>query len=471
MKNNERLIEGTIISYEFLLLNFTQKIRDIVNKLFTVKNFPVQLLTHFLGEISNYCINLISRTLPQMQIDLKPISIPNYEARAMSFILFSMKVLFGLDGKTEFYYSDLAGKINDHLLDHENNSDMKMFVFDSWLKYIEYRRCVLEEMHFPSMYLSEHSNDTNLFADFMREYNMKYNVDKELTLEMSIINDMLEKLKNSSELSNNMMQFKHSLTPYRNYTEILTLSETLEEKKYFLDLLDVNFENKTIDFAIDAEKYLRRLNSGISFQTKHGGVNDDIVFVTTLDKHTEETNQQDDFRKTIAVVFGEGITQENSSEIPKIKFKKYNEEDSASTLRRFEENNCAVYEKNMKRACKSLLEEDIQQERGEISNIDVDPFVYQPSERYWLYTQNVGRFTKDEFKNFASNFPLSFKLIFRECSRIIEQEGRDFFIEYNLTELYLCYVVNVRTGNFRSDQKKIPNLSLRKLINFAMKGW
>lgn len=38
--------------------------------------------------------------------------IPNYEGRAMAFIIVIMKILFGLDGITEFEISRVAEKIN-----------------------------------------------------------------------------------------------------------------------------------------------------------------------------------------------------------------------------------------------------------------------------------------------------------------------------------------------------------------------
>lgn len=42
-------------------------------------------------------------------------SIPNYEARAMALIIFTLKMLFGLDGKTEVVLSNYARKINRYL--------------------------------------------------------------------------------------------------------------------------------------------------------------------------------------------------------------------------------------------------------------------------------------------------------------------------------------------------------------------
>lgn len=75
---------------------------------------------------------------------------PNYEARTMAYILLIIKLIFGIDGYREKEMSKSAQKINDKL--ESLNIDEKLFVYEKWREYIEYRNVLLNKYYFPSVF-------------------------------------------------------------------------------------------------------------------------------------------------------------------------------------------------------------------------------------------------------------------------------------------------------------------------------
>nr|CAD7447938.1 unnamed protein product [Timema bartmani] len=97
---------------------------------------PDQLLT--------YVKRLFAVSVPVLKFNTT--CIPNYEARAMAFIIVVLKLLLGLDGVTEHRISVTAGKINMLL----GTEEPLLFVWDDWVKYIECRKAFVSLYHFPT---------------------------------------------------------------------------------------------------------------------------------------------------------------------------------------------------------------------------------------------------------------------------------------------------------------------------------
>lgn len=62
--------------------------------------------------IQLYTERLIALSPPKMIFNIKKSYVPNYEGRAIAFIIVVLKTLLGLDGITEYYISRIAEKIN-----------------------------------------------------------------------------------------------------------------------------------------------------------------------------------------------------------------------------------------------------------------------------------------------------------------------------------------------------------------------
>lgn len=118
---------------------------------------------------------------------------------------------------------------------------------------------------------------------------------------------------------------------------------------------------------------------------------------------------------------------------------------------------------------KGTLLDDVNQET--INKIEESCNIhYYPYERYWLRSQDVTFTSKERFDEFFKKFPYSFRLLFSECARIIEQPEKDLFIDYNNVEIYLSYIAkytkhqHYRTNSYFDDD-------LRKMIQKAKVQW
>lgn len=76
--------------------------------------------------------------------------IPNYEGRAMAFIIFTLKLLFGLDGYREEEMSRSTKKINETI--EELGLETKIFAYKDWMTFIEYRQLILGKFYHPVLF-------------------------------------------------------------------------------------------------------------------------------------------------------------------------------------------------------------------------------------------------------------------------------------------------------------------------------
>lgn len=67
---------------------------------------------HFSGGVMLYTQRLLALSQPKMNFNLNHTFFPNYEGRAMAFVVFVLKLLFGLDGVTEYAMSGITERIN-----------------------------------------------------------------------------------------------------------------------------------------------------------------------------------------------------------------------------------------------------------------------------------------------------------------------------------------------------------------------
>ncbi|EDW96777.1 TATA box-binding protein-associated factor RNA polymerase I subunit B [Drosophila yakuba] len=68
---------------------------------------------------------------------------PRCEARAMAYILYAMKLLFGLDDLKERNISESAAKINAQLLEVGGDGAPLLFVFTEWMEFVEIRKVIV----------------------------------------------------------------------------------------------------------------------------------------------------------------------------------------------------------------------------------------------------------------------------------------------------------------------------------------
>ncbi|XP_015177405.1 PREDICTED: TATA box-binding protein-associated factor RNA polymerase I subunit B [Polistes dominula] len=179
-----------------------------------------------------YAERFIALSPPTMIFDFKKADIPNYEARAMAFIIVVLKILFGLDGITEYTISKIAEHIN--IVGNKHNVlDKKLFSFYEWQRYIECRKNILVNKHYPTKlkYNPTLPLSNNMYLNFMDFINSKkerenpeiINYKHLLPRDLSdAMKRCFEKLnQNNKPESDDVILFYPSLTPFYSYLQQL----------------------------------------------------------------------------------------------------------------------------------------------------------------------------------------------------------------------------------------------------------
>ncbi|XP_030381786.1 TATA box-binding protein-associated factor RNA polymerase I subunit B isoform X2 [Scaptodrosophila lebanonensis] len=93
-----------------------------------------------------YVIDLINMLPPRFINARWPHVYPQYEARVMAYIIYALKLLFGLDDVKERAISESAAEINKQLC-QLNATDTKtpslLFVFTEWMEFVELRKALV----------------------------------------------------------------------------------------------------------------------------------------------------------------------------------------------------------------------------------------------------------------------------------------------------------------------------------------
>lgn len=137
----QSLREQTSILGKFLNINeFKQpEIHKLASRYITDLNLP--------DDVAIYVERLINLLPPKMKT--RGISnYPAYEARAMAYIIFVLKLLFGLDGHKEILISNAARLINTkikHVNDPVEHHQKQLFIWSDWMEYIEMRKVIIAQ--------------------------------------------------------------------------------------------------------------------------------------------------------------------------------------------------------------------------------------------------------------------------------------------------------------------------------------
>ncbi|XP_012250900.2 TATA box-binding protein-associated factor RNA polymerase I subunit B isoform X1 [Athalia rosae] len=228
-----------------------------------------------------YAQRLIALSPPKMIFNkLEPL-IPNYEGRAMAYIVVVVKILFSMDGITEYEMSRIAEKINSEAIGDLN---FKLFSFSEWQRYIECRRNVLTCKHFPTKYKNDSDalGNSEVYVKFIqsalskREEKIEARSSKNTIpiLLAGIMEQCASTLVDSNQHPEHIEIFSPSLSPQQSYLEQL-----LENPLYDLPhILWTNFGETEVYYSIEpneiekcAASYgitLKFVNSRLHFMEK-----------------------------------------------------------------------------------------------------------------------------------------------------------------------------------------------------------
>lgn len=155
-------------SVQLQLPVFISLIPDLKTSL-KVPNIP-QLVRRYLKDLSlpddlgDYIERLINFMPPlNMKSDYSKY-LPNFEGRAVAYIIFVLKLLFGIDGYREVEISKAAAKLNKKLEKH--NIESSVFVYEEWRKFIAYRDIILSKYYAPYL-VSEQYDGEKPYESFL----------------------------------------------------------------------------------------------------------------------------------------------------------------------------------------------------------------------------------------------------------------------------------------------------------------
>uniref|UniRef100_A0A182JKY3 Rrn7/TAF1B C-terminal cyclin domain-containing protein n=1 Tax=Anopheles atroparvus TaxID=41427 RepID=A0A182JKY3_ANOAO len=220
-------------------------------------------------DLDPYIVKLIAIG-PTIKQDGTYTHFPAYEQHAMKYILFVMKLLFGLDGVIETKMDALSEKVNNRLSETPEKYP-KLFVWHEWQQYVAMRGTILEQLHYPTN--QQRANyrklgntvDSELFLDFSASYlipdddnttgyrapliraNHGQAEERRFKNIHSIIATTTDtQLKKSSESSMKNICFEHSLQPQRSYlAEVLNMQEFNQLGIYIPDYIRTDHSKRT----------------------------------------------------------------------------------------------------------------------------------------------------------------------------------------------------------------------------------
>ncbi|XP_030756682.1 TATA box-binding protein-associated factor RNA polymerase I subunit B, partial [Sitophilus oryzae] len=397
-----------------------------------------------LPEEVTHCVEkIIKYSKPQMIFKNNSPEIPNYEGRVMCCIIYVLKLIFGLDGVTEKRFSTYANLLNSQ------NLNIKMFVFGDWLEYLRYRKVVIKKYN---MVANLMDNDNIVGEDYIK-YFLNQNIQSKfkpskikLQKEANDYMQILSMFADSCSVSNDR-KFEASLTPFLDYSQHLYKEEQIP----FRNILNTSFFNDSLSFLLKPNKYLRALNTKL---VKNCGGNDKIITEDPLCFQEKTRTFWSRRKKNITVRLCDSISEEQDvSEY----LKSFKKESMCATkvdilLDNYQKSNKKVFKHN--KGTLEIISEDIEFNFPNFETSGLYPEHFNPFERYWLNISTSPTYaylSRSEMHDILNKLPFSLRVIMKECSRITEQNLRNLYNEFELTELclvYRCYInINKKKHN------------------------
>lgn len=113
----------------------TKPLMPIVARFVLDLNLPLELIS-IIHKLMN------KKKIPYTKLNVD--GIPKYELRAMSTIIIALKLLFGLNDKSERKLSSLGRELEEY-----NNLDNHFFIWDDWVQYIKAQMNFISHAHIP----------------------------------------------------------------------------------------------------------------------------------------------------------------------------------------------------------------------------------------------------------------------------------------------------------------------------------
>ncbi|XP_017111240.1 TATA box-binding protein-associated factor RNA polymerase I subunit B isoform X1 [Drosophila elegans] len=251
------------------------------------------------SRLVKYVGSLIDLYPPSFFNAMGPHTYPRYEARTMAYILYAMKLLFGLDDVKEQKISESAAKINEQLLEDKGSEAPLLFVFTEWMQFVDIRKVIVS--HYNQTFAHRFGVATqigrkvdDILAKERKEKEQGYNYDEvQGTPAMQrqhenlthIIETMLkEHFGESSQESVDKVhiEFQPSLTPAHSYFKRILLQASRPDgadiSLRIPDCMHVDHAQRDLDpFVLETNELSNRLSQlGLSMRVEEVACQEDF---------------------------------------------------------------------------------------------------------------------------------------------------------------------------------------------------
>lgn len=193
--------------------------------------------------VSTYAKKLIKAIPPEFSTRA-PGTFPAYEARAMAYIIFVLKLIFGLEDNKEHIISEKAKILNDKIEminKAKEDKEKLLFVWSDWVQYIESRKTIIEFFSPSTRELTNpcSDQDNNFFVQKIdakiKEQMEKIPTENEenchifnqrINCLQSIFKEMAKTFDDDTTVLIPSLSFKPSLTPFS--TNLATILEFVD---------------------------------------------------------------------------------------------------------------------------------------------------------------------------------------------------------------------------------------------------
>lgn len=127
------------------------------------------------GTVHKVIETLLTICPPKMRMQARGKNpLPLYEGRAVAYVLFAMKLLFGLDDAREVRMSECAQRINERLRRQPGDRRQPpLFVWTEWMRYVEMRNVILSQCHYgtaSALQPNATAENAHLYAEHLRTF-------------------------------------------------------------------------------------------------------------------------------------------------------------------------------------------------------------------------------------------------------------------------------------------------------------
>lgn len=422
--------------------------------------------------------------------------VPNYEGRAMAYIIFVLKLYFGLDDNREMEISRSAQVVNQKLIEFDSKQD-PIFVWSEWVEYVEMRNTILSRCHYPTaMQIDPNvSMHTDMYIDFLKranddgQFQEKY---RKVEMEnIRLIFDQIVQLhSNEKRKTNPSCHFSPTQTPFSSYMEHIKNDRSIKSKVYVPEFMNVDHEARDMLALLKPNQLKKEFKShNHRLVIKKIGFNKNFNFVpVTYTNSKITTNVQFEFdvttqewikeirdseiakQNTMKVnrsieheLIGVGVKNHLESLSAKQQAKKLASKDTSLTQNAttatetvsdnfFEEVEKEIIDdyrlleprRNLDQQPNMLhylsSDDDSESDDSSIDSNNQIDFILSNFD-YWIAMRNIYYITNASFAETLNELPKSFQWLLNQCALQIHMPVKDLYIELLAIENQYRYVL------------------------------